>query len=92
MTDQFYNTPKKKLTPKQKSQRQRHNFLLTFFNNEPKFQIRDVNGFVLAKYHNKAANKWEVAIYTEDSWQKAQDYRVKVPADKTKDSPQTTKK
>ena len=57
---------------KQSQNRQRHEFLLTFF--EGNAEIKEVNGFILKKYFSNNTHQWEVAIYTKDSYSKAQDY------------------
>ena len=54
--------------------RKRHEFLLTFFDSEPKYQVKEVNGYILVKYFSNASNEWEVMIYTENSYNKAQEY------------------
>lgn len=57
---------------KQRLNRQRREFLLTFFDPTPKYQTREINGFVLVKQWNGMLNLWEVAIYTKDAFIKSQ--------------------
>ena len=57
---------------KQSQNRQRHEFLLTFFKNNE--EIKEVNSFILKKYFSNNTHEWEVAIYTKESYSKAQDY------------------
>ena len=53
---------------------QRQTFLLTFFTKPDKIEQQTVNGFVLNKYFSNSSKKWEVMIYTQESWKKAQTY------------------
>ena len=54
---------------KDKLKRQRHEFLLTFFNQEKDhYEHKEVNGFVLVKQWNGGTNAWEVAIHTKESF------------------------
>ena len=48
----------------------RQNFLLTFFNDIQEYQIKEINGYILVKQYNGATKRWEVAIYTEESFGK----------------------
>jgi hypothetical protein len=59
---------------KQDRKRQRHEFLLTFFNKSDICEHKLVNGFVLNKYFSKSSNNWEVMVYTQESWKKAENY------------------
>ncbi len=52
----------------QRRKRQQHEFLLTFFSDEPKYDWREVNGFVLVKQWNGGSRKWEVAIFTKENF------------------------
>ena len=56
----------------------RHQFLLTFFDPEERYQEKEVNGFFLVKQFNKLQMTWEVAIYTKESFQKRKDHQSKV--------------
>ena len=57
---------------KQSQNQQRHDFLLTFF--ESNEETKEVNGFILKKYFANDTKRWQVAIYTKESYSKAQDY------------------
>lgn len=55
--------------------RTRHNFLLTFFKQDgDSYEEKEVNGFWLIKQWNAGNKSWEVAIYTNKSYQKKQNY------------------
>ena len=56
---------------KKRLNQQRQNFLLTFFDKEPKYQTKEVNGFILVKQFNGETGDWQVAIYTPESYKKA---------------------
>ena len=79
-----------KSSQKQIRKRPRQEFLLTLFDKPYKLEHKEVNGFVLFRYFNNSSHEWNVAIYTPESWQKAQEYLSKVPAGKTYDTRQTT--
>jgi len=49
---------------------QRHNFLLTFFNDIQEYQTKEINGYILVKQYNGGTKRWEVAIYTKESFGK----------------------
>lgn len=71
--------------PRHLTQQRHRNFLLSFFdpdNNE--FQIKEVNGYILTKNRDSASGNAYVAIYTKDSWQKAQ--QMSLLFDQSKDS------
>lgn len=53
---------------KQKMSKQRHSFLLTFFDNTTIYEEKQVNGFWLVKHLNGNTNTLEVNIYTPDSF------------------------
>ena len=59
---------------KQSQNEQRHQFLLTFFGKEKIEEVKEVNGFILKKYCNGATHEWQVAIYTKESYSRAEDY------------------
>lgn len=56
----------------------RRDFLLSFFDEESKYQEKEVNGFYLIKQFSKKLMNWEVAIYTKASFQKKQDHKDKI--------------
>jgi len=53
---------------KKKKKRRQQEFLLTFFDKEPEYQTREVNGFVLVKCFNGDNKMWQVAIFTKESF------------------------
>ncbi|MDD5361020.1 MAG: hypothetical protein PHN88_02740 [Ignavibacteria bacterium] len=53
----------------------RQALLLSMFPNDEK--IINVNGFYLVKYFDNNVHRWEVGVYTKDSYQKFQDYKNK---------------
>ena len=57
---------------KQTQNWQRHDFLLTFFKKGN--DTVEINGYVLKKYFAGDTKRWQVAIYTKESYSKAQDY------------------
>lgn len=61
----------------QKRKRQRHDFLLTFFEEPHKYEVKEVNGYFLTRQFNKGNGKWEVAIYSEEKWEKVQKWKQK---------------
>lgn len=47
----------------------RHEFLLTLFpDNEEKYAVLPMNGFVLVRQWNGGTNRWEVAVYTQEKY------------------------
>jgi len=50
------------MTKKQILNKQRHNFLLTFFDKD-EYSEKEVNGFWLVKHWNGSQSCWQVAIY-----------------------------
>ena len=50
--------------------RTRHGFLLTFFDQSPEYQEREVNGYYLIKQFNRSENCWEIAVYSRASYEK----------------------
>jgi len=71
-------TPKNSLT--QKRNRTRHNFLLTLFPDQKKEYAKiEMNGFHLVRQWNGNNHCWEVAIYTEESFKKSQQYLKSLP-------------
>lgn len=64
----------RKRTEKQIRNRRRHDFLLTFFSGKDKYAVRKINGFYLVKQYNANLNEWEVAIHTQETFEKIRDY------------------
>jgi hypothetical protein len=62
---------------KQYKHRQRHEFLLTFFDKPDKYEAKEINGFILVRYFSKVTNLWEVSIYTKEKWEKVQVWKQK---------------
>jgi hypothetical protein len=60
---------------KQKYNKTRHGFLLTFFSSETHYQTKEVNGYILVKQFNKTNGEWEVAIYTKENWRKVEEWK-----------------
>ena len=56
-----------KISQTHKRNRIRHEFLLTFFNPEDKYSIKQVNGYHLVKQKNMGG-EWEVAIFTKEAF------------------------
>jgi hypothetical protein len=57
----------------QKYNQTRHQFLLTLFpNNEKQYAVLHMNGFVLVRQFSGNTHRWEVAIYTQESYRKVQ--------------------
>lgn len=63
------------MSNKKKYNKTRHGFLLTFFKPDPEYQVIKMNGYVLVKQFNGLNNEWEVAIYTEESWSKVEQWK-----------------
>ena len=51
-----------------KNKRRQQEFLLTFFDKEPNYQIKEVNGFTLVKNFNGNSKIWQVSIFTKESF------------------------
>lgn len=60
---------------KDKRNRTRHEFLLTFFSPEAHYQTQEVNGYMLVKQFNGGNNMWEVAIFTMENWRKVEEWK-----------------
>lgn len=56
----------------------RQRFLLSFFDDENRYEEKIINGFYLIKQFNRNVLDWEVAIYTEDSYRKKLKHKEKV--------------
>lgn len=54
--------------------KQRQDFLLTFFDEDEGNTHKEINGFVLEKMWNGVKQCWQVAIYTQESWAKRENY------------------
>ena len=52
----------------------RQEFLLSFFNSANEYEEKEINGYILIKQFNAKSLKWEVAIYTQKSYQKRKNY------------------
>ena len=63
---------------KKELNQRRHEFLLTFFDKDSGHSDKEINGFVLEKRWNGNLNRWEVAIYTPESYQKVVEYNQKL--------------
>jgi len=57
---------------KQRFNKQRQDFLLSFFPPDNEYQTREVNGYTLVKQFNKISNSWNVAIYTPGTYETSQ--------------------
>lgn len=54
----------------------RHDFLLTLFpDKKQEYAELPMNGFVLVRQHNKSVGRWEVAIYTNESFKKREAFK-----------------
>lgn len=53
---------------KHEAMRRRHEFLLTFFDDVPHYQTKEVNGYLLVKQWNGGSRAWEVAIHTKETY------------------------
>jgi hypothetical protein len=69
---------KNNLNHKQVLRKKRHQFLLTFFDPETKYQVKEVNGYILVKFYNKSNSEWEVAIYTKGDFNKVEEWKKMV--------------
>lgn len=58
---------------KQKTYNRQQEFLLTFFVGD-KYQEKEINGFWLVKMWNGDNEKWQVAIYTQESFENYKKY------------------
>lgn len=63
----------------------RHLFLLTFFNQtEDHYEELSINGYHLVKQWNGTMQRWEMAIYSPQSWDKKLKF-IKAPVGKVSD-------
>ena len=62
----------KKIAEKRKRDTQRREFLLTFFNHSgiDKYEEKEINGYWLVKEFNGDTKRWQVAIFTKESFEK----------------------
>lgn len=53
----------------------RHQFLIGYFFNgkENGYEIKTVGNWVLVKQWNRGSNRWEVAVWQKDTFQRIQD-------------------
>ncbi len=68
----------------------RHLFLLTFFPVKEEYCVKEINNFILVKYFSNNTHKWEVMIYSKESYKKAKEFIDKVPVRQVSNSGQTT--
>lgn len=59
----------KKSANKLRQTQTKHDFLHTFFPSSTGYQEIKVNGYYLVNQFNKDANRWEVAIHTEEAFE-----------------------
>ena len=52
----------------------RQKFLLSFFDDRECYQTKEVNGFVLVKYHNNNTKNWQAMVFTPESYEKSMTY------------------
>lgn len=57
---------------KLKHQELHRDFLLSFFSSKPKYEMQEINGFILTKSINGATEEPYVQIYTKESYEKRQ--------------------
>ncbi len=55
---------------KQKSRQRLQDFLLSFFDDELKYEEKEVNGFILTKNINGSTGKPYVSIFTKETFKK----------------------
>ena len=55
----------------------RRRFLLTFFDEDDRYQEIFVRGFWLVRYRDNSTNKWRVAIYHRNSFNKRKEFLLK---------------
>lgn len=63
---------------KQQRNRQRHDFLLTLFPDGSQYTEKEMNGFWLVKYFSKGTHKWEVSIFTKESFKRYKEYNDRI--------------
>ncbi|MDD5362279.1 MAG: hypothetical protein PHN88_09115 [Ignavibacteria bacterium] len=54
----------------------RQALLLSFFG-EDTLRVIEINGFILQKYFDNNTHRWEVGVYTPESYKKFSDYKNK---------------
>ena len=59
---------------KQQTNQTRQDFLLTFFDTPHHYSHIELNGFILERSFNAVTGRWQVAIYTHESWDYKQKY------------------
>ena len=75
-----YNTKLKK----KDLNRQRHEFLLTFFDLPHKYDTKEINGYTLVRQFNAGNDQWEVAIHTKENWKRVEEWKQKYKPDQAK--------
>lgn len=43
-------------------------FLLTFFDDKPEFEVKEINGFIIVKSWDGNRNRWTASIFTKESY------------------------
>lgn len=59
---------------KNRYNKQRQAFLMTFFDSVEGNEHKEVNGFILEKMWNGNTKNWQVAIYTKEMWARREQY------------------
>jgi hypothetical protein len=62
---------------KQQVNKQRQDFLNSFFSDELHYDVKEVNNFVLEKQINGVTGQPIIAIYTKKAWKEKQSYLQK---------------
>jgi len=52
----------------------KQNFLHTFFEKKEGYQEKEVNGFILINQFDKNTGKWEVAIFSKESFKNRKNF------------------
>lgn len=64
------------MSEKSKERRKhRQEFLLTFFDEKPEYQKKEMNGFWLIKHFNSKTENWQVDIFTKESYQNYKNHK-----------------
>lgn len=67
---------KKKIEEKKEKDNTRRSFLLTFFNQEIEhYEEKEINNYWLIKQWNGDTKRWQVAIYTKESYNNYKQYQ-----------------
>jgi len=51
-----------------KSKDYKRKFLLTFFDEKPEFEAKEINGFIIVKRWDGDRNRWTANIFTKESY------------------------